>query len=140
MECNICGKKSVTRANIDGVILDVCSDCTKFGKAAPKVIMANKQKELSLPEMEISISHNISKIIKQEREKLKLTREQLGSKLGERESVIRQIEEGWMPPMNTVNKLEKFFKITLKESVPDIKIKKRVSETLTIGDMMKIED
>ncbi|MBU3896368.1 MAG: TIGR00270 family protein [Nanoarchaeota archaeon] len=140
MECCICGKKAVTRANVDGVVLDVCSDCVKFGKAAPKVIMPNKQKQSFLPEMEISIKFDISKIVKSEREKMNLTREQLGIKLGEKESVIRKIEEGWMPPFNTVNKLEKFFKVTLKETTPDIKIKKHVKEELTIGDMLKIED
>jgi putative transcription factor len=114
-ECEICGKKATKRAEIEGVVMNVCDECVKFGKeiVARNVIIktSQRQKPLSVPE----ISLDLPKIVREYREKRQMSQAQLAAAILEKASVIKKIEEGWIPPTDVVKKLEKLIGTKLLE-------------------------
>jgi len=70
-----------------------------------------------------------------------LSHEELGTKLGEKASVIRKIEQGKLKPDNVLaRKLEHFLKIKLLTPLTELKavsVSKVEEEGLTIGDLLK---
>lgn len=140
MECVLCGKIAVTRAEVDGVIFDVCQECTKYGKEIRKVVIIEpKRKEIVIPEMDYVLKEDFVKIVKDYRKKKGLTQEQLSSLIKEKQSIIKKIEDGWMPPLSIVNKLEKLIGMNLLETVPDAHTKKVDRSAVTLGDIVKME-
>lgn len=81
--------------------------------------------------------------IRQAREKLGLSHEDLGKKINEKASVLRKLETGKMEPNNTlVSKLEHVLKIKLLAPIADEKAQqvaapKTASRELTLGDLMQ---
>ena len=59
---------------------------------------------------------NFSAVVKAEREKRKLTRQELARKISVQENLIGRIENGWRPPLDIVKKLERFFGRKLTEA------------------------
>ncbi len=140
-ECVICGSKNATRkAKIEGVIVSVCENCLKFGEEIiPIEFKPSEKKVPKIEELEILIKEDFNKLIKSEREKRKLSQEELAKKIGEKESIVRRIEEGWEPPLKIIRKLEKFFNVQLTEKVEETKIEtKKEKRKLTIGDIVEI--
>jgi len=83
--------------------------------------------------------------IRKARENLGLTRELLAQELGEKESVIRRIEEGRLvPTIDMARKLERILKIKLLEPAESISYEKYVKRgrnmVLTLGDIVVIKD
>jgi putative transcription factor len=83
--------------------------------------------------------------IRQAREKLGISHEELGKKISEKESVLRKIETGKMAPNNMlVTKLEHALKIKLLVPVSEEKIKiessKLPNRELTLGDLIQLND
>jgi len=80
--------------------------------------------------------------IRQSREKLGLSHEELGKRINEKASVLRKIETGKMTPDNQlVTKLEHILKIKLLVPVPEEKspqVPKTPSRELTLGDLMQL--
>ena len=138
VECNLCNKKAVTRAEVDGVVLDVCKECTKYGTELRRVVIKPKKNVTSIPELDYSIKPDFSSVIRKAREKRGLTQDQLATQLVERSSIIKRIEEGWEPSLPTVRKLERFFNLKLVETIPETKIKASDKKELTIGDIAEI--
>jgi len=88
------------------------------------------------------IIEDYSEIIRQEREKLGLSHEDLGKKINEKESLLRKIETGKVSPSDLlVSKLEHFLKIKLLVPVADEKTTQKASITanneLTLGDIIQ---
>jgi putative transcription factor len=81
--------------------------------------------------------------IRQAREKLGISHEELGKKLNEKSSVLRKIETGKMVPNNMlVTKLEHALKIKLLVPVAEEKIAQELPKSpnreLTLGDLMQL--
>jgi len=80
-------------------------------------------------------------LVKNAREHMGLSHEELGTKLGEKASVIRKIEQGKLKPDNVLaRKLEHFLKIKLLTPLTELKavsVSKVEEEGLTIGDLLK---
>jgi putative transcription factor len=80
--------------------------------------------------------------IRQARENLGMSHEDLGKKINEKASVLRKIETGKMTPNNQlVTKLEHTLKIKLLVPVAEEKvtqIPKVQSRELTLGDLMQL--
>ena len=73
------------------------------------------------------------------REKKKLTQEELSKKLREKASIIKRIEEGWKPSLKLIKKLERFFKVKLREKIVETVLEKKSgSSRLTIGDVVEV--
>jgi putative transcription factor len=151
------------RVVIEGAKLTVCTECSKHGKATWEEPVKTK---LELPMQVTSMQGPIcgpiqirkkviqakvdnsqemtegyGAIIRQAREKLGLSVEDLGMKINEKASVLRKIELGKISPDNLlVSKLERTMKIKLLSLVSEEKtpqnIPKTVSRELTLGDLM----
>ena len=83
-----------------------------------------------------------AEVIRQARENLGLSTEDLGKKINEKESVLRKIETGKMAPNDQlVSKLEHTLKIKLLVPVAEEKVPfpKAASHEFTLGDVMKID-
>lgn len=113
-ECEICGKEATQKVVIDGIILDVCDECAKFGKPISLTLKKQKRKTKEIPESSKYIDSNYPKILKKAREKMKLKIKEVAKKLNEKESIIARIERGDLtPPLNLARKLERFFGVKL---------------------------
>jgi putative transcription factor len=157
MQCELCGKECDCRAaDVDGVRMMLCPSCMKHGKViadintySPKIdrksshIVKKPVMKDVYKDMNKELVNNWNIIIKNAREKRKLTREELGFKIGERTVTIAKIENGDLRPSDIIaTKLEKELKISLFERVADIntKISSGKTHTFTIGDFIKREE
>jgi putative transcription factor len=147
MQCDLCGSQTkLYQAVVEGSIVDVCSNCLKFGKQlekkdsfdVEKLTKINKKiKEENLD----FLRDDYNTLIREKREKLNLTQEELAKKLNEKTSVIQKLENKSITPNDKlVKKLEDFFGFKLTENYDaanvDISIK---NQTLTIGDLIKFK-
>ena len=142
-ECEVCGKDGAARrAKIEGAVMNVCDKCVEMGAeiAAPIKIMFER-KQITLPEgMFVGIKKDLGQIVKRQRERKGLNQEELARRLLLNVQVITRIENGWMPPLETVNVLERFLKTSLKETVEAEAPKtKKGTKALTLGDIVEIK-
>jgi len=160
LRCEVCGHKiygTPIRALIEGAKLTVCSECAKHGKIiyeepVPKQELARKpfapmpvKRKVTKTTVDTSreIVEGYDAKIRQAREKLGISHEELGKKINEKASVLRKIETGKMTPNNQlVTKLEHTLKIKLLVPVAEEKttqqIPKAQSRELTLGDLMQL--
>lgn len=166
MECEICGKPiegRPIRTKIDGSVLEVCKDCSKYGrvqrdtplerkfvsrnkkgKPAKKSPQARKQpprRPRDEPMDELVEDFNV--VVRQARESKGWSREELGAKIYEKVSVINRIESGKMEPdVKLAKKLEKTLNITLIEKYDDVDLesyRSSASGPNTLGSIVKIK-
>jgi len=160
LRCEVCGRKihsSPIRAVIEGAKLTVCIECSKHGKIiyeepalkqetarkpfAP--ILAKRQTPKATVDTTQEIVEGYDSKIRQAREKLGISHEELGKKINEKESVLRKIETGKMTPNNQlVTKLEHALKIKLLVPVTEEKVTQQIPKAqnreLTLGDLMQL--
>ncbi|MDD5959660.1 MAG: multiprotein bridging factor aMBF1 [Methanobrevibacter wolinii] len=134
MDCEMCGKPikgNPIRIKIDGAVMDVCKDCSKFGKVqkVPRrsKFAQNKKGKNSrnnTPKRNYSrndeptdeLVEDYGSIIKHARESQKLSRKELGQKINEKVSVITNVESEKMEPdLKLAKKFEKELNIKLIE-------------------------
>ncbi|WP_295721793.1 multiprotein bridging factor aMBF1 [uncultured Methanobrevibacter sp.] len=161
MDCEMCGKPiegKPIRVKIDGAAMDVCKDCSKFGKIQkvprPSQYMQKKdknKKRTNKPARNYSkndepaeeLVENYGSIIRNARESKKLSREQLGEKIFEKVSVISKIETEKMDPdLKLARKLEKTLNIKLIEKSEKIDLESYQNISRggnTIGSVVKIK-
>jgi putative transcription factor len=162
LRCEVCGRKihsSPIRAEIEGAKLTVCIDCSKHGKIireeeVERVQRTSKaptsipfiQKKIP-PQARVEITQEVvegyDSKIRQAREKLGLSHEELGKKINEKASVLSKLETGKMAPNNLlVTKLEHALKIKLLVPIKEEKISqgfpKLPSREPTLGDLIKL--
>ena len=167
MNCEICGKPiegRPIRTKIDGSVLEVCKECSKFGRVQKdtplerKFISRNKKgkpqnnrpqsnkqnvqrRRREEPMDELVEDYNV--IIRKARESKGWTREELGAKIYEKVSVINRIESGKMEPdTKLARKFEKTLNITLIEKYDDMDLesfKSSASGPNTLGSVVKIK-
>ncbi len=143
--CEVCGsplRASPNRVEIDGAIMVVCNNCARLGKqvgpAAPAVsVIANRvsnrivranpaQNALRTmaqrpTEQEFELDPDSHLLIRQAREKLGFSQEQLGKLINEKPSVIRMVESKKLKPDITLTrKLMHELKINLLVSLSEL--------------------
>ena len=164
MRCEVCGRKihsSPIRAVIEGAKLTVCIECSKHGKiireeeielgqkAPKKALMpfsAKMQRKKNVgAKIEITqeVVEGYDAKIRQAREKLGLSHEELGKKINEKASVLSKLETGKMTPNNIlVTKLEHALKIKLLAPISEEKtsqeIPKSPTRETTLGDLIQL--
>ncbi len=149
INCDLCGKveESLSRALIEGVELNVCSNCTKFGKVlapakrpAPKTPEARIQKQVEEKEEKIELLvEGYADIIKKRRESIGLAQKDFAKKVNEKESLIHHIETGtFVPSLYIAKKLEKALGVRLIEEYEEKPEtgRKNKSEGMTLGDFI----
>jgi len=120
-ECEVCGKgiPFAKRAEIDGVVLDVCDDCARLGKEiAPKrSVLIPKKSDSSMRiesiEDEREFAPDFSARIRRAREKMNLTQDEAAMKIGISHQIYKRIESGFKPDAPTARKIERFFGVEL---------------------------
>ena len=165
MRCEVCGRKihgKSYKVMIEGARLTVCGRCAKYGtivweEKKPEPVMprtkaatrrspleTRSKKPQVTVESTLELIEDFDVKIRQAREKLELSHEDLGRKISEKVSVLKKIETGKMTPDNRLaTKLEHTLKIKLlvqvsEEKVPKAKIKP-VSRELTLGDLIQLD-
>ncbi|MFP4119318.1 MAG: multiprotein bridging factor aMBF1 [Candidatus Woesearchaeota archaeon] len=157
-DCDMCGKKgaSTVRALVEGVEMNVCQSCAQYGERLSdhsKRFSTNVKKSRrpktrrENPDENKRVVPDYGSRIKQAREKAGLKQEDLAKKLNEKESLLHKFESGHMTPNFAVaRKFERFFHITLIESVSDADdqaddiirtSQENQGEGLTMGDILK---
>jgi putative transcription factor len=145
----MCGKETqLMKAVVEGTQMNVCRECSSFGKVVGKVkeyTKEKKKKEVEVveePEIIQAIVPDYAAQVKKARESMGLKQEELAKKINEKESVIHKVETGhYEPNMALAQKLGKFLKITLVEEHTVEKAEKKKesasAEGFTIGDIIK---
>ena len=162
MRCEVCGHKIHTEpitAVIEGARLTVCVECSKHGKilhqeeiALPKQVLKKPQTPIALVQKKpivanVQITQEITEDyankIRAAREKLGLTHEELGKKINEKASVLRNLEAGKMAPNNQLaSKLEHMLKIKLLVPISEEKVNaipKSSNQEMTLGDIIELD-
>jgi putative transcription factor len=157
MQCEICGAEIPGAPNkivIDGSALDVCKSCARFGKPEDKwspvprkivpverafIVMRPKPRDHFKDLVEIIPEYG--KIIREAREKLGLTLEELAAATKERAALIKKIERQELVPEDNVRKkLERELNIKLTDQASEEKVKYRGgAKGLTLGDIANIK-
>ena len=163
MICEMCGK-DVTfckKVTIEGVHLEVCSECAKFGKeqqkpkepadAAPKPVIVQRlevREKRSKPrdvlekvEMDDVVDDYPARI-RNARSKAGMSQKDLAMKINEKLGLIQKIETGDIKPdEKLITKLQKELGVVLKEKVTEIPVAKAsASRSLTLADLIKIKE
>jgi putative transcription factor len=161
VRCEVCGHKihgSPIRAEIEGAKLTVCIECSKhgkiireedeFGQKTPKKLLPpipfTQKKRTAQAKVEITqeVVEGYDSKIRQAREKLGFSHEELGKKINEKASVLSKLETGKMAPNNVlVTKLEHALKIKLLVPMQEEKISeipKSPNRELTLGDLIQL--
>jgi putative transcription factor len=163
LRCEVCGRKihgSPIKAVIEGAKLMVCVECSKYGKIireeevglgqrvpkkVPVPFSARTRKKTVVAKVEITqeVVEGYHAKIRQAREKLGLSHEELGKKINEKASVLSKLETGKMTPNNMlVTKLEHALKIKLLVPIKEEKISqdmpKLPNRETTLGDLIQL--
>ncbi|MDH5815908.1 MAG: multiprotein bridging factor aMBF1 [Candidatus Nezhaarchaeota archaeon] len=151
MICELCGEPIIgkpIRAWIEGAQLTVCHRCSRYGstvKSATQRVTTHKpskHREVRLELESMVLVDNYNTLIRQARESMGLTQEDLARLIGEKESVVRRLESGRMvPTLELAKKLERILKIKLYEELRQEQEvpRPRIFE-LTLGDVAIIRD
>ena len=155
INCDLCGKsvEDLNRAIIEGVELEVCKDCSKFGKVVSQVKRpgAKEQHRQFMQRQSIQqpreekieiLVDNFPELVKKKRESMNLSQKDFAAKLNEKESLVHKIETGsFEPSLELARKLEKVLHIRLVEEY-DEKFEKSKSNKdmeFTLGDFIKVK-
>lgn len=148
INCDLCGKidEELNRALIEGVELNVCSNCSKFGKvlcpSRKEFLKESKRAKIEPKEEKIElIVDNYAEIIKRKRELIGLAQKDFANKINEKESTVHKIETGALEPSSALaKKLEKALGIKLIEEHLEKHeaFKKSKAEGFKLGDFIKV--
>lgn len=162
MICEMCGK-SVTfcrKVTIEGVHLEVCAECAKFGTEArketpkpegPKPVITQRleirekrgrPRDIYKGQETEELVDDFASRIRDARQSKGMTQKDLAMKINERVTVLSKIETGDMrPDERLIGKLQKELGIVLKEKVSAVLASKESgSRPLTLADLIKIKE
>ena len=119
-ECEVCGREIPVpkRADIDGVILEVCDKCARLGKevAPPRPVFIPRATRAPSPESiedAKELTSDFSARIRKAREQINLTQDEAAMKIGISHLIYKRIESGFKPDEAIARKLERFYNIEL---------------------------
>jgi putative transcription factor len=157
MQCEICGAEvpgTPNRIVIDGSTLDVCKSCSRFGKAedkwspvSRKIVPVERAFTVRKPQPRdhfkdlVEIIPEYGKVIRDAREKLGITPDELANAIKEKAALLKKIEREELAPDDQVRKkLERELNIKLTDQPTDEKVKYRGgAKGLTLGDIANIK-
>jgi len=160
VQCEVCGNRIVGksyRATIEGAKMIVCGNCARLSSASWELLPPQRMKRLAKPSpakivkkrqpsepiQELELVDDFGSRVRQGREKLGLSHEDLGRKIGEKVSVLRKIESRRMTPDHKLaSKLE--HALRLKLLVPPLETKvpsKHLPQPreVTLGDIAHVK-
>lgn len=149
--CELCGKEqeNLSRAIVEGSMMEVCNGCARFGNVVnverPE-IKARRNIQVNMPveqeEVE-TIVPDYGSIVKKARESRGLKQEHLAKAIAEKESVIQKVESGHMEPtIKLARKIEQMLRVKLIRVESPGYEKKSIdlgNSDMTIGDLIEIK-
>ena len=151
MICEMCGSEDrLYRTKIEGTEMNLCSECSKFGKVLGPVKeeMQQEGKAPSKPEIKQApeviemVMPDFSEKIRKKREQLGLDHEKFAKMVNQKKSVVHKFENRELiPSIELAKRLEKILNIQLVEEYAEegrAAAKKTTGEKITIGDIIKI--
>jgi putative transcription factor len=159
--CEVCGRQifgDPFRTVIEGANMTVCSRCSKLGsgvwepKSKPRLKKSmshqpiqtySRRKQIVAAPVTLELVENVGLLVRQARDDLGISHEDLGRQIRERVSVLRKIESGKLvPDLALAEKLEHTLKIKLR--IPPIDPKAQLNNSskpqgTTLGDLIKIK-
>lgn len=160
MRCEVCGRRIIGppyKAMIEGAKMLVCNECSKLGsvyweakteprlkkvsKRLPQPVIAPRRQPSITVEEAVELVDDFGVKVRQAREKLGMSHEDLGKKISEKVSVLRKIESRKMTPNNLlIEKLQHALKIKLLAPVSEPKVPSKVLASSrpsapTLGDI-----
>jgi putative transcription factor len=162
MQCEVCGRQifgDPVRSIIEGAKMTVCDKCEKLGSGywepkpqirkrrsinlQPVQPFAKKKKSIIVRE-EFEVVPDVGQQVRQARDQLNLSHEDLGRKIREKVSVLRKIESGKMvPDLGLAERLEHALKITLRVPVSEPQVPAVTSSKprgATLGDIIQLKE
>lgn len=163
MLCELCGTE-VARARpvaIERTVLNVCSDCSRFGVeashapplrprgASSHVAQGLEQRARRMAPKDVyteageeELVGDLARRIRHAREARGWKQADLGAKINERVSVIAKVEAGAMRPDDALTrKLERALGVRLKEKAPTAAVRKETPRgPVTLGDLVNLEE
>ena len=92
--CELCGNNIAGfQTEIEGTMMNVCEDCSKFGKIKSKSsvkVIVTESKKVEIQEPEYVFLQGYGSLVKNARERLKLKQEEMAKKLNVRESLLQE--------------------------------------------------
>ena len=146
MQCDICGKElALVKTKIEGIELNVCANCSRFGKVLPKPaqpapIFSRPAKPKEEPPAQIVV-RDYASLIRKARESMGLNQEDFAKRISEKASLVHNMESGrFEPPLGLAKKLERFLRIRLVEDYKEENLaqKKKSDNVITIGDIISL--
>ena len=155
--CEMCGAplkgKGIT-VSYEGSIITVCPSCYNKIKKAAKVVdekqlikknEAKKKIKALAPklstEVELEVVDDYYKLIKEARERLGLSQQQLAQQLKVSENIIKRFESGKLKPtIQQARQLEKILGIKLLRPVESEEESEEADFELTLGDVVNIRE
>ena len=161
MVCELCGK-DVTfcrKVTLEGVQLEVCTECAKFGieakkapekETAPKPVIAQRLEVREMRSRPRDVLEGMGKDelvedfpvrIRNARSAKGMSQKDLAMKINERLTVLSKIETGQMRPDDKIiAKLERELGVKLREKVVDTQVAKGMSTSaLTLADLIRMQ-
>jgi len=156
-QCEICGAEiagSPQKIVIDGSALEVCKSCARFGKpddkwspVPKKMVPVERAFTVTRPKPRdhfrdlVELVPEFGTKIREARESLGLTPEQLGSRIKEKATLLKKIEREEISPEDDIRKkLERELKIKLTDQVNEAKQRSGSGNRgLTLGDIASIK-
>ncbi len=120
--CELCGRNpSINNCEIEGTMMKVCTECSKFGKVRGKSnvkIVVQEAKKSAPIGPEYTFVTGFGALVKNAREKLNLKQEDFAKSINEHKSLIHQIEsEHIQPNIVLAKKLERVLRIKIVEEL-----------------------
>lgn len=120
--CELCGKNpSVYDCEIEGTVMKVCQDCSRFGRVKGKSnvrILVEDNRKVAPKEPEYVFVQGYGLMIKNARERQGLKQEDFAKRINEHKSLIHQVEsEHIKPSIDFARKLERALHIKIVEEV-----------------------
>jgi putative transcription factor len=150
LRCEVCGREirgQPYRRIIEGSRLMVCSQCARFGDGEwtptpPKPPQRERRPSGDLSRVEaMALVEDYGRVIREAREKMNMTVEELARRVGEKESVIKNLEREELVPSDAlIQKLRRILKVELlvpEEGELKIASSKPV-EGRRLGDLLKL--
>jgi putative transcription factor len=156
-QCEICGAGipgTPQKIVIDGSALEVCKGCAHFGKpedkwspVSKKMVPMERAFTVKRPKPRdhfkdlVELVPEFGRKIREAREGLGLSPEDLGARIKEKSTLLRKIEREEISPEDEVRKkLERELKIKLTDQVTESRVKSGGRERgLTLGDIASIK-
>jgi len=118
-ECEVCGRavSHTKRSEIDGVILEVCDNCSGLGKemAEPKKLFVRKRPDFGTIDEGKDLVPDFADMVRKAREDRELSQDEAAGRIGIPASVLRRVENGMKPFESTTKKIQRFYGISLFE-------------------------